>query len=102
MANHRSLKHNTLQAETRKNSKKQAFTQSDSKKNSKRISKVLPSDNMRKRNSNIHESTRRFNKRTQKNLKEHLTVHSDSQDPDADRKKQPHKPDGEATESVYL
>jgi hypothetical protein len=47
LANPRSLKRALLQAETLKTSEKQPFTQSDSKKNSKRISKVLPSANIR-------------------------------------------------------
>jgi hypothetical protein len=47
MANHRSLKHKTLQAETRKTSQKQAFTYSDSKRNSKELFDLLPSANMR-------------------------------------------------------
>jgi hypothetical protein len=89
MANHRSLKHNTLQAETKKNNEKQLFTYSDSKQNGKELSDLLPSVNMRKRISNIHESTRRFNTRTQKNLKEHHTVQSKRQNPDAHGKNSP-------------
>jgi hypothetical protein len=98
MENHRSLQRTLLQAEIQKNSQKQPFTYSDSKQNGKELFDLLPSANMRNQKSNIHDTTCRFNTRTQKNLKEHLTVHSDSQNPDADRKKQPHKPDGEATE----
>jgi hypothetical protein len=71
MANHRSLKRTLLQAETQKNSEKQAFMHSDSKKNSKRIPKARRSANIRKRISNIHESTRRFNVASRKNTKEH-------------------------------
>jgi hypothetical protein len=89
MANHRSLKHTLFQAEIQKNSQKQAFTHSDSKQNGKETFDLLPSANMRKRISNIHESTRRFNTHTQKNLKEQLTVHSKRQNTDANRKKQP-------------
>jgi hypothetical protein len=51
MERHRSLKHNTPQAEIQKNSEKQLFTHSDSKQNTKEIPKVLPSANMEKRNS---------------------------------------------------
>jgi hypothetical protein len=91
MENHRSLKRTLLQDEIQKKSEKQVLTYSDSKQNSKEIFDLLPSVNMRMRVSNIRESTRRFNTRTQKNLKEHLTVHSESQNPDADRKKQLHK-----------
>jgi len=89
MERHRSLKRTLLQAEIRKNSEKQPFTHSDSKQNGKETFDLLPSANMRKRISNIHESTRRFNTRTQNNLKEHLTVHSKRQNTDAHRKKQP-------------
>jgi hypothetical protein len=89
MERHRSLKRTLLQAEIRKNSEKQPFTHSDSKQNGKETFDLLPSANMRKRISNIHESTRRFNTRTQNNLKEHLTVHSKRQNTDANRKKQP-------------
>jgi len=91
MENHRSLQRTLLQAEIQKNSQKQAFTYSDSKQNGKELFDLLPSANMRNQKSNIHDTTCRFNTRTQKNLKEHLTVHSDSQNPDAHRKKQPHK-----------
>jgi hypothetical protein len=75
MENHRSLQRTLLQAEIQKNSQKQPFTHSDSKQNGKETFDLLPSANMRKRISNIRESTRRFNTRTQNNLKEHLTVH---------------------------
>jgi len=78
MANHRSLKHTALQAETQKTSEKQPFTHSGSKKNSKGIPKVLPSANMRKRVSNMHESTRRFNVASPKNAKEHYQYTRDS------------------------
>jgi hypothetical protein len=71
MENHRSLKRTLLQAETQKNSEKQLFTHSDSKKKRQRNSKALPSANMRKRVSNMHESTRRFNVASRKNTKEH-------------------------------
>jgi hypothetical protein len=53
---------------------------------------------MRNQISNIHNTTRRFNTHTQENLKEYLTVHSKSQKPDAHRKKQPYKSDGEVAE----
>jgi len=89
MENHRSLKRTLLQAETKKNSQKQRITYSDSKQNSKELSDLLPSANMRNQISNIHNTTRRFNTHTQENLKEHLTVHSKSQKPDSHRKKQP-------------
>jgi len=46
MESHRSLKRTLLQAETQKNSEKQAFTYSDSKQNTKEISDLLPSANM--------------------------------------------------------
>jgi hypothetical protein len=49
MERHRSLKRTLLQAETRKTSEKQLFTQSDSKKNTKEIPDLLPSANMGKR-----------------------------------------------------
>jgi hypothetical protein len=75
MANHRSLKYNPLQAEIQKNSEKQPFTHSDSKKNSKRISKVLPSANIGKCVSNIHESTRRFNAASRKNAQRTLSLY---------------------------
>ncbi len=71
MANHRSLKRTLLQAEIQKNNEKQPFTHSDSKKNSKVIPKARRSANMKRRISNIHESTRRFNVASRKNLKEH-------------------------------
>ncbi len=71
MERHRSLKHTALQADIQKNSEKQSFTHSGSKKNRKEIPKVLPSANMRKRVSNMHESTRRFNVASRKNPKEH-------------------------------
>ena len=71
MANHRSLQHALLQAEIQKNSEKQPFTHSDSKKNSKVIPKARRSANMKRRVSNIHQSTRRFNAASPKNPKEH-------------------------------
>jgi len=71
MESHCSLKRTLLQAEIQKNSEKQAFTHSDSKQNGKEIFDLLPSANMRKRVSNIHESTRRFNVASRKNTKEH-------------------------------
>jgi hypothetical protein len=89
MENHRSLKRTLLQAEIQKTSEKQLFTYSDSKQNGKEHPEVLPSVNIGKRISNIHESTRRFNTRPPKNLKEHLTAQSKRQNTDADRKKQP-------------
>jgi hypothetical protein len=81
MANHRSLKHTLLQAETRKTSQKQPFTHSDSKRNSKEIPKALPSANMRKSISNIHESTRRFNVASRKNIKEHHDYATSANEP---------------------
>jgi hypothetical protein len=71
MANHRSLQHALLQAEIQKTSEKQHFTHSDSKKNSKVIPKARRSANMKRRVSNIHESTLRFNAASPKNPKEH-------------------------------
>jgi hypothetical protein len=46
MERHRSLKRTLLQAETRKNSEKQAFTHSGSKQNRKEIPKVQVLANM--------------------------------------------------------
>jgi hypothetical protein len=49
LESHRSLQHTLLQAEIQKNSEKQPFTHSDSKQDSKEISKVQVSVNMRRR-----------------------------------------------------
>jgi len=75
MKRHRSLKRTPLQAEIQKNSEKQPFTHSDSKKNSKETPDLLPSANMRKRISNIHESTRRFNAASPKNAQRTLSLY---------------------------
>jgi hypothetical protein len=72
MERHRSLKHTLLQVEIQKTSQKQLFTHCRSKKNSKGIPKARRSANMRRRISNIHESTRRFNAASRKNTKEHF------------------------------
>jgi len=71
MESHRSLQSTLLQAEIQKNRQKQPFTHSDSKQNGKETPELLPSANIGKRISNIHESTRRFNVASPKNAKEH-------------------------------
>jgi hypothetical protein len=81
MANQRSLKNTALQAEIQKNSEKQPFTHSDSKKNSKVIPKARRSANMKRRISNIHESTRRFNAASPKNPKEHYHYATPTNEP---------------------
>jgi hypothetical protein len=80
MERHRSLKRTLLQAEIQKTSERQLFTYSGSKQNRKEIPKVLPSANMRKRISNIHESTRRFNVAARKNSQRTLSLY-DSNEP---------------------
>jgi hypothetical protein len=76
MEHHRSLKRTLLQAEIQKNSKKQPFIHSRSKKNTKELSDLLPSANIGRRVSNIHESTWRFNVASRKNTKEHYSLYN--------------------------
>jgi len=75
MENNRSLKRTLLQAEIQKNIEKQPFTIVIPRKSGKELPDLLPSANMGKRVSNIHESTRRFNAASPKNTQRTPSLH---------------------------
>ena len=79
METHRSLQRTLLQAEIQKSSQKQPFTHSDSKKNTKENPDLLPSANMRNRNSTFKNWRAGSTRAPKEHFKESLTMHSNGQ-----------------------